>query len=479
MNHLSTNISTILLLSFLTGFSGCGGSSSSDASPSPGQADEQAEELIGQFIDDPVRGLGYRCSSGSIGVTDSDGKYSCDVGDDVTFTVGAVTIGTVPVQVDFITPYTFFPDDHDAAINLARLLQSVDEDGDADNGFIDIDATAIASLSSNIDFGSSDFDADIQASSDIVLIDALQAQRHLDDQIIKAREERTPDDPNSISADAGRIQNVKTLSQVILDGSSSHTNGSTDELTYAWAFVSRPLQSSATLSASSVVNPQFTADLDGHYEIRLNVDADGEGASDTVIITAATGNSAPVANAGANQNVNIEESVTLDGSRSTDADEEELTYLWNFSSKAPGSSAQLSSTTSASPTFTADVEGAYRLLLIVNDGTVNSVADKVSIIASTSSAPVANAGVNQSVSIGENVILDGSRSSDANGDDLTYQWNFTSRASGSSAQLSSTTSVEPMFTADSEGTYVLHLIVNDGSADSAADKVTVTVSTDG
>ncbi|HSE14300.1 MAG TPA: PKD domain-containing protein, partial [Candidatus Deferrimicrobium sp.] len=127
--------------------------------------------------------------------------------------------------------------------------------------------------------------------------------------------------------------------------------------------------------------------------------------------------------------------------------------------------------------FTADVTGPYVLSLVVNDGQVNSAPDTVTVTASVpNAAPVANAGTNQSVTTGTVVTLDGSGSSDANGDPLTYSWNFTSRPTGSTAELSSATAVHPTFTADVAGPYVLSLVVNDGQVDSAPDTVTFTAS---
>jgi len=96
----------------------------------------------------------------------------------------------------------------------------------------------------------------------------------------------------------------------------------------------------------------------------------------------------------------------------------------------------------------------------------------------TNSAPVSNAGPNQSVSTGSTVNLDGTNSSDdsTSSDNLTYTW-ILSRPSGSNASLSSTTSSTPTFIADVDGSYTVSLTVNDGSLTSTSDAVVITSST--
>ena len=93
-------------------------------------------------------------------------------------------------------------------------------------------------------------------------------------------------------------------------------------------------------------------------------------------------NHAPVANAGPDQTVSRTNQVQLDGSGSSDADHDSLTYLWSFISKPTGSQAVIAGPNTMKPTFVPDVAGTYVIQLIVNDGKVSSPPDTVSITAS-------------------------------------------------------------------------------------------------
>lgn len=91
----------------------------------------------------------------------------------------------------------------------------------------------------------------------------------------------------------------------------------------------------------------------------------------------------PVAVAGANgYNIYLGTEVSLIGVDSSDIDENALTYLWSIVNAPDGSTATLSDTTTVNTSFTPDVVGTYDISLVVNDGTVDSEPDFVTITAS-------------------------------------------------------------------------------------------------
>jgi hypothetical protein len=136
------------------------------------------------------------------------------------------------------------------------------------------------------------------------------------------------------------------------------------------------------------VNP---ASSEGNQQLTLTAQANSLLTSRTAIVSVTSGplmetititqsakaNTAPVANGGSDKSFNEGDIVQLDGSASTDADGNELTYLWT----AP-EGITISSNTAAKPTFTApevEVTTQYTFTLVVNDGQVNSASDVVII----------------------------------------------------------------------------------------------------
>jgi hypothetical protein len=90
------------------------------------------------FLDAEVEGLSYTTDSGISGTTDENGTYSFLPGENVSFSVGGVSLGTV-AGAPICTPFDFAA----ASTNIARFIQSLDADGDPSNG-IDLVAANIA-----------------------------------------------------------------------------------------------------------------------------------------------------------------------------------------------------------------------------------------------------------------------------------------------------------------------------------------------
>lgn len=87
-----------------------------------------------------------------------------------------------------------------------------------------------------------------------------------------------------------------------------------------------------------------------------------------------------VAEAGADQTVQVGTVVTLDASASKDSENKTLTYQWIFTQKPAASTATLGNATTVKPTFTPDKSGDYEVELTVSNGKT-SLKDKVKVVA--------------------------------------------------------------------------------------------------
>jgi len=99
-------------------------------------------------------------------------------------------------------------------------------------------------------------------------------------------------------------------------------------------------------------------------------------------------------------------------------------------------------------------------------------------VTTSNNAPIANAGIDQSVTVGATVDLNGTASSDADGDSLAYSWLLIDSPENSAANLQNQTDSQPSFVADIVGDYTLSLRVNDGTIDSTEDTVVITAHSD-
>ena len=89
-------------------------------------------------------------------------------------------------------------------------------------------------------------------------------------------------------------------------------------------------------------------------------------------------------------------------------------------------------------------------------------------------APVAVAGWDSFVLVGQTVLLDGRASFDPDGDSLTYEWSLLTAPADSAVGLTTDQEPETGLTPDVTGRYVVALVVSDGRLTSGRDVVQVT-----
>ena len=117
--------------------------------------------------------------------------------------------------------------------------------------------------------------------------------------------------------------------------------------------------------------------------------------------------------------------------------------------------------------------GACLMVLL---GEVEGVNQTVAFVPLTiiNQCPVADGGEDRLVTIGETVVLDGSKSFDPDGSEITYSWSLIEKPQGSSAELLNPNDQNPSITPDLHGDYLIRLVVSDGLCDSEPDLVLVT-----
>ena len=138
----------------------------------------------------------------------------------------------------------------------------------------------------------------------IVLFAVLVLFTGCEDEVI----EKPP--TNTLEANAGNDQHVKTNQQLVLDGSKSKDLAE-KEFQYLWNIKSKPENSAATLTDATTVSPTFTADKAGNYVVELKIQNGAFTDTDEVSILASEVDNLPVHEPVIiNQNINQERRLT-------------------------------------------------------------------------------------------------------------------------------------------------------------------------
>lgn len=276
------------------------------------------------------------------------------------------------------------------------------------------------------------------------------------------------------TADAGIDQNVPATALVTLDGTASvDPDALPGPLAYTWSQL--PGGTQVTLVSPSSATPSFTAPdvtQDETLTFELLVSDTLDTASDQVSIFVHAANNPPIAVAGADLTADEGTVVALDGSASSDPDQDTLSFSW-VQTGTPAVTLQNANT--ATPSFTAplvDADTQLTFTLTVSDGVLESV-DSVTVTV-LNTVPTVNAGPDRAVNEGAVVTLTATAFGFDDPNNLTFTW---SRESGPSVTLNATDKRVVHFTApavDAPSTLVFKVSATD-LIGTAVDFVTITV----
>jgi hypothetical protein len=181
-------------------------------------------------------------------------------------------------------------------------------------------------------------------------------------------------------------------------------------------------------------------------------------------------NKLPVVSAGSDKTVTLPtNSVAIQGSAS-DPDGSIASYQWT---KISGGAATLSGTTSSKLTASGLASGSYAFRLTVKDNKGASKSDDVTVTvkSSSSTAPVAQAGSDQTIST-RSTYLNGSGAAASGRVIRYYKW---SKVSGPSNSMNYVSTPKLYVYNMNPGTYVFKLTVTDDKGATGSDQVTVKV----
>jgi len=254
-------------------------------------------------------------------------------------------------------------------------------------------------------------------------------------------------------ADAGQDITVNEDTILTLNGSNSNDNLGIIE--YTW------ILNDITLQELNTVTPEYVFHTPGLYTVELIVvDVANNLGFDTVKINVMDVTD-PIANAGNNLIINEGETVTFDGSKSTD-NVKIAEFVWSFIDKTP------QKIEGVNATYTFGFAGVYEIKLTVSDEKSNLDTDVILVTVIDNTWPIANAGPDQNIEEDTLVYFDGSGSFDNVGIE-SYLWTF------NDGEPKSLTGINSSYYFDTPGSYEITLTVSDLEEHSANDTVMIVV----
>ncbi|MCC6834859.1 MAG: tandem-95 repeat protein [Cytophagales bacterium] len=272
-------------------------------------------------------------------------------------------------------------------------------------------------------------------------------------------------------ASAGSNQTISLPQNTLnLNGSGSDPDGSI--ASYLWSKVSGP---AVTLANQTTPVVTLSALVEGTYVFRLtvtdNLAATGQ-ADVTVIVLPAVVNQPPVSSAGADIVITLPVNATTIFGSGSDPDGTIVTYNWI---KVSGPAATLTNATLAALSVSDLLEGVYVFRLTVTDEDLATSTDDVTVTvqaATANQAPVANAGINRTITLPTNSLTLSGSGSDPDGSISTYAW---TKLSGPTFTSGATNGPALSLSNLIQGIYVFELEVTDDDGATHSDQATVTV----
>jgi len=237
-------------------------------------------------------------------------------------------------------------------------------------------------------------------------------------------------------ASAGDDQSVTVDATVTLNGSGSYDPDDHLPLAYGWAQAGDPV---VALSSPAAVSPTFTAPgAPAVLTFTLTVtDAYGLASSPDTTVVTVTDKAIAGLTADNSSPTTLGHTTFFTASVTAGSN---VSYHWAFGDGQTGTGQSITHTYDAAITYTAAV-------------TTSNAAGKVSAtthVTVTNEPPIADAGSNQQVQVGDSVTLDGSGSYDPDGHlPLTYGW---AQTGGPGVTLSDAAAVSTTFTAPGKPT---------------------------
>ena len=440
---------------------GCGGGSSVDPA-------EPAAPLSGVFVDSPVSNINYQTKTLK-GVTDSNGVFQYMEGETVTFSIGEIEVGRSEGQ-EQISPLDLVgteDSENIEVINIARLLQSLDADGEPDNG-IEITERAKENALNSVDFAADNFEEQVtnlvanSGSATTELISATQARDHLeafleiipvdsDGDGVRDSEDEYPDNSTESKDTDG-------------DGVGDNTDKFPDDSTETKDTDGDGVGDNADVFP---IDGTEWEDSDGD-----NVGDNSDYAPDNANIQTfcqaepedddCQNNPPELVIATLPDSAAVNQDITLDASNSSDPEGEALTWRWSLAG-IDNSTAYIEDDEAAVTTVNVgNLSGTLIINLEVSDGfTTLSTQTSINV---TNTAPEVDAGPGQNALINQTIDLFGSATdNETDSESLNYRWSVIPENAGT---FGNTESAITTFTFGGDpGGFTLRLTADDGETE--------------